>query len=297
MPPPPTLSFGSFDFICSQTALPLCPLVGSSLVTPSCYARNIEISSGALLFEPATIFIEVIALVMTAIMVYNVKAKITLGCKEIAFLLCLYAAATINEFLLVSGIIPMASGAYKFFVSTHIGFIVAGFWALVFNGIIGFQWFEDDTPYSLWTLRGSAFSAFLIAFLISILTFSNVGGLSSTTPTLLYIVYLMVPLVFSILYGVLQTILVVNTLDDRWPLVDLFFAYLFFIIGLCLQFGLSTSLCTVSNHYIDGIFFGCIFMLLAVMMVYKYWDSVTRDDVEFAVGGKSDDSDPFLIGN
>ncbi|KAJ3073970.1 Chitin synthase, class 7 [Podochytrium sp. JEL0797] len=295
MAPQPSFSFGSFDYICSQAALPLCPLVGTSLVTPSCYARNIQISEGNLLFEPATIFIEVIALIMTAIMVYNVKSKISLGSKEIALFLYLYAAVTINEFLLVSGIIPMASGAYRYFVATHIGLIVAGFWALLFNGIVGFQWFEDGSRSSLWTLRGSAFGIFLVTFLISILTFSHAVGMSSTSPTLLFIVYLIIPLVFVFLYGVLQTILVVNTLDDRWPLCDLFFAFLFFIVGLCLQFGLSTSLCGMANHYVDGIFFGCIFTLLSVMMVYKYWDSVTRDDVEFAVGGKADESDALLM--
>ncbi|ORY51490.1 hypothetical protein BCR33DRAFT_656197 [Rhizoclosmatium globosum] len=301
MPPQPVLVFGSFDYVCSQTALPLCPLVGTSLVTPSCYARNIEISTGTLLFEPATIFIEVIALIMTAVMVYNIKSKITLGtvplgCKEIALLLYLYAATLVNEFFLVSGIIPMASPAYKYFVATHIGLIVAGFWALAFNGVVGFQWFEDGTPLSLWTLRGSSFAVFFVSFLVSILTFTSSGGLNSAYPTLLYIIYFILPLVFLIVYGVLQTILIVNTLDDRWPLCDLFFAYLFFVVGLCLQFGLSTGLCNIANHYIDGIFFGCVFTLLGVMMVYKYWDSVTRDDVEFAVGGKPDDN-MYLLDN
>jgi hypothetical protein len=27
-------------------------------------------------------------------------------------------------------------------------------------------------------------------------------------------------------------------------------------------------------------------MLLAVMMVYKYWDSITKEDLEFSVGSK-----------
>jgi Chitin synthase export chaperone len=47
---------------------------------------------------------------------------------------------------------------------------------------------------------------------------------------------------------------------------------------------LSITLVHVFNA--DGMFFGDLFMLLAVMMVYKYWDSITQEDLEFAVGGK-----------
>jgi hypothetical protein len=37
---------------------------------------------------------------------------------------------------------------------------------------------------------------------------------------------------------------------------------------------------------VDGLFFGTICTLLAVMMVYKYWDSITKEDLEFSVGSK-----------
>lgn len=34
----------------------------------------------------------------------------------------------------------------------------------------------------------------------------------------------------------------------------------------------------------DGLFFANTLILLSVMMVYKYWDSITKDDLEFSVG-------------
>ncbi len=43
----------------------------------------------------------------------------------------------------------------------------------------------------------------------------------------------------------------------------------------------------MAKHYIDGMFFGVICTLLSVMMVYKYWDSITREDLEFSIGSKS----------
>jgi hypothetical protein len=33
-------------------------------------------------------------------------------------------------------------------------------------------------------------------------------------------------------------------------------------------------------------FFAAICTLLSVMMVYKYWDSITKEDLEFSVGSK-----------
>lgn len=49
---------------------------------------------------------------------------------------------------------------------------------------------------------------------------------------------------------------------------------------------LSQIICTNTSHYVDGLFFGHVCSLLAVMMVYKYWDSITKEDLEFSVGGK-----------
>jgi hypothetical protein len=40
------------------------------------------------------------------------------------------------------------------------------------------------------------------------------------------------------------------------------------------------------SHYIDGTFFATLCTLLSVMMVYKYWDSITKEDLEFSVGSK-----------
>lgn len=39
------------------------------------------------------------------------------------------------------------------------------------------------------------------------------------------------------------------------------------------------------GHYVDGMFFAVICTLLSVMMVYKYWDSITKEDLEFSVSG------------
>lgn len=89
-----------------------------------------------------------------------------------------------------------------------------------------------------------------------------------------------------VIYSISQIILVTYTLDDRWPLGDIAFGIIFFISGLVVMYILSVALCEEVKHYLDGLFFGSMFNLLAVMMVYKYWDSITKEDLEFSIDSK-----------
>jgi len=64
-----------------------------------------------------------------------------------------------------------------------------------------------------------------------------------------------------------------------------------------LLFAFSVTICNAIQHYIDGLFFFTLCVLLSVMMVYKYWDSITREDLEFSVGSKAavwEVKDPLL---
>lgn len=83
-----------------------------------------------------------------------------------------------------------------------------------------------------------------------------------------------------------QLILVIRTLDDRWPIGDIIFGVAFFVAGQVLIYGFSTKICDAIKHYLDGLFFGTLCTLLAVMMVYKYYDTITKEDLEFSVGSK-----------
>ncbi|KAJ3293202.1 Chitin synthase, class 7 [Borealophlyctis nickersoniae] len=290
--------FGSFDYICNQIALSFCPLVGPDTgVEPSCYSRNIEIG-GTLIFEPATLVIHLIALVMTGIMIYHIKSKYTaVGRQEIVMFFYMYFATTVLEFLVISGIIPTAWNGYKYFVAAHVSMIIVTLWCLLLNGFVGFQWAEDGTPLSLWSIRLSSLVVFTITYVVSILTFLNQGGMSKSNPVGLFVLYFVFGAAFVFIYVLLQIVLVVNTLDDRWPLGDILFGFTFFIVGQIFSYVLSTKVCEMAKHYIDGMFFGTMCSLLGVMMVYKYWDSITKEDLEFSVGGKSnvwEIKDPLL---
>ncbi|KAJ3053428.1 Chitin synthase, class 7, partial [Quaeritorhiza haematococci] len=230
-----------------------------------------------------TLVIHIIALFMTGIMIYHIKSKYTaVGRKEIVMFFYMYAATVILEFLLVSGIIPTASNVYRYFVAGHIGLVMATLWCLLLNGFVGFQWAEDGTPLSLWSIRISSLVIFGITYFISIATFQQIGGFSKTAPVPLFIVFFAFSVAFVAIYVLLQIVLVINTLDDRWPLGDILFGFTFFVAAQLFMYVFSSRICDMAKHYIDGMFFGAICTLLAVMMVYKYWDSITKEDLEFS---------------
>ncbi|ORZ02564.1 chitin synthase III catalytic subunit-domain-containing protein [Syncephalastrum racemosum] len=239
-----------FDGICQTVALPLCPLMGSTDgVEPVCYSRNVDLG-GNLVFQPATIIIDVVAIIMTAIMIYHIRSKYTaVGRKEIVLFFYLYMITVFLEMLLIGDIIPSSSTAYP-------------------------------------SLRISSFVIFVIVFVIALLTFLNIGPFSYSSPGALWAFYIIINGLCFIVYVVSQIILVVNTLDDRWPLGDILFGTAFFICGQLLMYIFSVTICDQVKHYVDGLFFGTICSLLAVMMVYKYWDSITKEDLEFSVGSK-----------
>ncbi|KAJ3176551.1 Chitin synthase, class 7 [Irineochytrium annulatum] len=290
-------AFGNFDFACTQAPMSVCPLLGVEAIEPTCYSRNIELF-GNLIFEPATLVIHLIALMMVGIMIYYIKIKYTaVGRKEMVMFFYMYGVVTILEFLLVSRIIPTGFTGYKYFAAAHVGMNVATMWCLLFNGFVGFQWAEDGTPKSLWSLRLSSLLVFAIGFVVAFFTFQSASGFSSTAPFPLYIVYFLLSAAFLITYTVTQVILVLRTLDDRWPLGDLACGVIFFLAGQVLEFSFSYYICDQSTHYLDGLTVGTLGNLLGVMMIYKYWDDSTKEDLEFAVGGKSnvwEVREPFL---
>jgi hypothetical protein len=151
-------------------------------------------------------------------------------------------------------------------------------------------------------------SALMVGTAVSFIafgTFSSSFGFRKDNPMELFIIYFIINVAMLAIYVILQIVLVLNTLDDLWPLGkprffhsllfvfltclslgDLFFGVLFFILGQIFIWVLSIPICDQVKHYIDGLFLGTMFTLLSVMMVYKYWDSITKEDLEFSVGGR-----------
>ncbi|PPQ83835.1 hypothetical protein CVT25_000894 [Psilocybe cyanescens] len=320
------MSFGSFNGVCETAALVVCPLVGTAQgVEPTCYSRNVDIG-GTLIFQPSTCFVHIVAIIMTAIMILHIRSKYTaVGRKEIVMFFYMYMVIELLAMFLDSGIIPTSSQAYVWFAAVYTGLVAATFCCLLINGFVGFQFAEDGTPLSLWFLRISCLVVFGVSFFVAIATFKQKFGFNYTKPIALFIIYLLWPIICVPIYIVSQLILVFRTLEDRWPIGDIVFGTAFFAGGQVLLFAFSVTICDAIKHYIDGLFFfslcvllsvmmvykywddithyidGLFFfslcVLLSVMMVYKYWDDITREDLEFSVGSKAavwEVKDPLL---
>lgn len=287
------MAFGDFEPICRKSALPLCSIVGPPSpisghvgIQANCYARSVELAN-TIIFEAATDFMHILALGMAAIMVLHVRSKFTaVGRKEITTFFYIYMMLTMTSLVLDSGVIPPASGAYPYFAAVQNGLTSALCTCLLINGFVGFQLYEDGTSQSVWLLRGSSVGMFLVSGAVSILTFKNKLGLGPTNTLGLFVVLYLINGICLFIYVVMQVILVTNTLQDRWPLGDIAFGVFFFVIGQVILYVFSDTICENVQHYLDGLFFATICNLLAVMMVYKYWDSITKEDLEFSVGTK-----------
>ncbi|KAK9453643.1 chitin synthase III catalytic subunit [Dipodascopsis uninucleata] len=291
------MAFGDFDFICDRVPIPLCSLVGpfksseltglvNNGIATQCYARSIDLAN-TVIFQTGTAFIQIAALAVTGMMVFNIRSKYTaVGRKEMLQFFYLYAVLTVISMCVDCGVVPPASSPYPYFVSVQNGLTSATCWCLMINGFVGFQLYEDGTRLSLMMLRLISAAAFVLTFIISLLTFQGWAGLSPDKTVALFVVLYILNAIVLIIYVTLQALLVVNTLQDMWPLGGIAFGVLFFVVGQILLYCFSPQLCSGMKHYLDGLFFATLCNLFGVMMIYKYWDSITKEDLEFSVGTK-----------
>lgn len=176
---------------------------------------------------------------------------------------------TVLSLCLDSGVIPIGSTAHRYFVAVQSGLISATCTCLLINGFIGFQVYEDGTTLSVWLLRSVSTLMFLITGGVALGTFNSWAGLSPSNTTALFVLLYIINALFLFIYVVCQVLLVVGTLEDRWPLGDIAFGVFFFIAGQVIMYAFGQKICDEVQHFFDGIFFASICNLLGVMMVYK----------------------------
>lgn len=109
-----------------------------------------------------------------------------------------------------------------------------------------------------------------VCFFVSIATFKGYVSFSPTKPIGLFITYLIFPGLCVVVYIVSQLLLVIRTLDDRWVIGDIVFGVAFYVIGVVLLAAFSVRICDAVQHYIDGVLFFTLCMLLAVMYVTAF---------------------------
>ena len=72
-----------------------------------------------------------------------------------------------------------------------------------------------------------------------------------------------------------------------WSLVYLLVAAILFALGQIFQYVISPYICNGTNGKINGGLFETLFTLLAVVMVWIFWSSITEDDWPMPPPGSS----------
>jgi hypothetical protein len=152
------------------------------------------------------------------------------------------------------------------------------------NGVVGYQLLDDGTPLSVGLMAASAAILFIGTGYIALDTGYNWTGYFQASTTgnnrniALYVLYQLAPLVFLFVYFCLETLLVIRVLGERKPMIWLASAALLFAIGQIFNYVVSVHICHGTSGKIDGALFETLFTLLAVVMIWVFWSSITEDD-------------------
>jgi hypothetical protein len=120
---------------------------------------------------------------------------------------------------------------------------------------------------------------FSLGFAISLISAINA---KSPISIVLFIIYFIFNGTVLLLFCVTQLILVVRRIKSYWPVGNILLGVMFFALSTT-SLLFSNEICEFAVHYLDGVFISCTLSLLSVMMVYKYWDSITKEYLEFCV--------------
>lgn len=296
------MAFGSFIDICQKTALPLCSVIASASpddeftrgILPQCYARSVELAN-TMIFQVGNAFMHFGSLIILLIIIFNVRSKYTaIGRTEMLTFLYLYIGLIVSSLVVDCGVSPPSSSSYAYFVSVQLGIASSCCIALMYNGLICFQFWEDGSRRSLWILRGICVVWFLVNFFVSIFTFKNwSSSLNNSETTGLFVVLYVLNALILFIYVISQIVLVIFALENYWPLGAICLGVFFFVAGQVLAYAVNDKICDGSSHYVDGLFFGTVCNLFTVMMIYKFWDMITTDDLEFSVASAENGVNAF----
>ncbi|KAK3683767.1 chitin synthase export chaperone [Podospora appendiculata] len=286
--------YGNFEAFCRDSTLPVCNVLSDSHSQDGpwqgCKLVGIPLSGGRNLGNLGSILLSGIAIaVATLLVLRSERKKAAVGRREMQVFLASYIVVSICEIFTI-GEFPLSSTVRVAFTGIHIGFIIASTWILMLNAVVGYQIIDDGTPASLGLLIVSAVILLIGVGYITLDTGFKWTGYwndSYATPNrnvALYTLYQVVPLVFVVAFFVLESILVLQVLGERRPMLYLGGAALLFALGQIFTYVVSPYICNGTTGKIDGSMFETLFNLLAVVTVWFFWSSITEDDWPMPVG-------------
>ncbi|KAI1130312.1 chitin synthase III catalytic subunit [Nemania abortiva] len=286
-------NFGNFENFCRDSTLPVCNVLTNSHNQigdwGGCVLQGIPLKNGQHLGNLGSILLCGIAIAVSGFLLFQSdKKRAAVGRREMQLFLLGYIIIEIAEIFSV-GEFPLSSTVRIAFTGIHIGMIIATTWVLLMNAIVGYQILDDGTPLSLGLILISAGALFIGTGYITLDTGFNWTGEfenSYNAPNrniALYVLYQLVPLIFLVAFYVLEAVLVLRILGEIKPMIYLTGAAILFALGQIFNYTISPYICNGTSGRIDGALFETLFTLLAVVMVWVFWSSITEDDWPTAV--------------
>ncbi|KAI8720555.1 Chitin synthase export chaperone [Fusarium sp. LHS14.1] len=282
--------FGNFHDFCRDSTLPVCNLLSNpahdqnSPAWGGCELKGIPLSGNRHLGNLGSILLAAIAIAAASFLVLRSERKrAAVGRREMQLFLIGYIIISLCEIFSV-GEFPLNKTARIVFSSVHIGMITATTWILFLNAVVGYQIIDDGTPISVILFVVSAAALLIGSGYIALdtgLSWTGFWDSSYNAPNrniAIYVLYQLFPLVCLVAYFVLEAILVIRILRELRPLLYLVGAALLFAIGQVFNYAVSKYICDGTSGKIDGSLFQTLFTLLAVVMIWIFWSSITEDD-------------------
>ncbi|EDU46437.1 Chs3p multi-domain protein [Pyrenophora tritici-repentis] len=286
--------YGKFDDFCRDSGnnwstLPVCYLFNQASTKTNagwggCTLRGFPVGGGDRLHNLGSIIICAIAVLSTLFLLWRTeRKKAAVGRREMQLFLLGYIIISICEIFTIGGF-PLNSTVRIVFVAIHIAAITATSWMLMLNGAVGYQLLDDGTAVSVGLLLGSSAIIFVGTGYIALdtgLEWTNFWGTSRSLPNqayALYTLYQLIPLLFIVIFFLLEAFLVLRILGERKPMLYLLVAAILFAIGQIFQYVISVHICTGTDGKINGGLFSTLFTLLSVSMIWVFWSSITEDD-------------------
>jgi len=287
--------YGKFDDFCRDTGsnwstLPVCYLFRPASTLDDngwqdgCTLQGFPVGGGERLHNLGSILICGIAILASLFLLWrSQRKKAAVGRREMQLFLLGYIVISICEIFTIGGF-PLNSTVRIVFVAIHIAAITATSWILMLNGAVGYQLLDDGTAVSIGLLLISSIVIFIGTGYIALDTGLNWTGYWEQTRFVpnqayaLYTLYQLVPLVFIVIFFLLEAFLVLRVLGERKPMLYLLAAGLLFAIGQIFQYVISVHICNGTDGKINGGLFSTLFTLLSVVMIWVFWSSITEDD-------------------
>ncbi|KAI1432466.1 chitin synthase III catalytic subunit [Xylaria sp. CBS 124048] len=281
-------NFGNFEDFCRDSTLPVCNVLSDSHNQNGpwggCMLKGIQLKNGQHLGNLGTILLCGLAILVSVyLLLRSQRKRAAVGRREMQLFLLSYIILEVAELFSV-GEFPLPSAARIAFTGIHIGMIIATTWILLMNAVVGYQILDDGTPLSMGLITVSAAVLFVGTGYITLDTGFNWTGKFESSYSLpnrniaLYVLYQLVPLIFLVAFYVLEANLVLRVLGELRPMIYLTSATILFALGQIFNYVVSSHICNGTSGKIDGALFETLFTLLAVIMVWVFWSSITEDD-------------------